>query len=99
MTSRDEHRRTWGLCTSAFALGQFASGYGFSYLFQASGGAYELLFAVAASVLLAALAVEWRAHCAWARSRLIARGGNQRKDDTVLHSFHAIADRKRRSWS
>jgi len=57
-TSRDDHRRAWGLCTTAFALGQVTSGYGFSYLFQASGRAYGLLFTVAASALLIALAVE-----------------------------------------
>jgi predicted MFS family arabinose efflux permease len=58
-----DHRRAWGLCTSAFALGQAAAGYGFSYLFDATGGSYRLLFAIAAAAMAVALAVEVAASC------------------------------------
>lgn len=47
-------KAAWSYATTAFALGQAAAAYGFSYLF-AQGAAYGILFALAAAALLAAL--------------------------------------------
>jgi hypothetical protein len=49
---------SWGLCTTAFAIGQAVAGYGFSYLFARSGHGYAALFLLAAAALLLALAVD-----------------------------------------
>ncbi|HEX5454829.1 MAG TPA: YbfB/YjiJ family MFS transporter [Stellaceae bacterium] len=48
----------WGRCTIAFAIGQAAAGYGFSYIFARVEHGYPVLFAIAAAALLAALAVD-----------------------------------------
>lgn len=50
------HGRAWSLATVTFALGQAASGYGFSWLFSHSEGDFRLLFLLAAIALLLALA-------------------------------------------
>jgi len=50
-------RAAWAVATIAFALGQAAGGYGFSFLFAATGG-YMSLFACAAAAFLLALAVD-----------------------------------------
>jgi predicted MFS family arabinose efflux permease len=47
----------WGNATTAFALGQAAAAYGYSYLFAHSGG-YVLLFALGAGALLLAVAID-----------------------------------------
>ena len=49
---------SWGLCTTAFAIGQAIAGYGFSYIFAHSGSGYGPLFLLAAAALLLALAVD-----------------------------------------
>jgi len=48
----------WGLCTTAFAIGQAVAGYGFSYIFAHSENGYPSLFLLAAGALLLALAVD-----------------------------------------
>jgi predicted MFS family arabinose efflux permease len=53
-----ERRRAWSICTVAFAVGQAAAAYGFSYLFAKTGGAYVLLFAVGASAFALALLLD-----------------------------------------
>ncbi|MGH6942989.1 MAG: YbfB/YjiJ family MFS transporter, partial [Geminicoccaceae bacterium] len=55
----DAYRRAaaWSLATTAFALGQAAGAYGFSFLF-AKGGSYDLLFGLGVAALLAALALD-----------------------------------------
>ncbi|MFD1379978.1 YbfB/YjiJ family MFS transporter [Fodinicurvata halophila] len=50
------HGHAWSLATVTFALGQAASGYGFSWLFARSDGDFRLLFLIAAIALLLALA-------------------------------------------
>jgi predicted MFS family arabinose efflux permease len=55
----DQQRKAWGWCTIAFALGQAAAAYGFSYIFSQTGGAYQLLFALGATALAAALAIDF----------------------------------------
>jgi len=45
-------------CTIAFALGQAVAAYGFSALFARTAGSYPLLFAVGATALLLALAID-----------------------------------------
>jgi predicted MFS family arabinose efflux permease len=58
LAAGEDHRRAWGLCTSAFAFGQAGAGYGYSYLFDATDGSYRVLFAIGASAVALALAVE-----------------------------------------
>lgn len=54
----DQQRKAWGLCTTAFALGQAAAAYGFSYIFTQSGEAYRVLFAAGAAALTSALIID-----------------------------------------
>jgi predicted MFS family arabinose efflux permease len=60
----DRQRKAWGLCTTAFALGQAGGAYGFSYTFTQTGGSYQVLFALGAAALTAAFFVDvlmfWR---------------------------------------
>jgi len=48
----------WSWCTTAFAVGQAAAAYGFSYLFAQTGGTYALLFALGAAALLIAFVLD-----------------------------------------
>jgi predicted MFS family arabinose efflux permease len=48
----------WRWCTIAFAIGQAIAGYSFSYIFARVENGYPVLFALAASALLLALAVD-----------------------------------------
>jgi predicted MFS family arabinose efflux permease len=61
-------RRTfsWSMATVAFAVGQAAGGYAFSWLFAASGGNFALLFLWGAAAFAAALAVSLSPY--WHRS-------------------------------
>jgi predicted MFS family arabinose efflux permease len=52
----ERQRAAWSRATVAFALGQAVAGYGFSWLFGATGYAY--LFPLAAAAMLLALAVD-----------------------------------------
>ena len=54
----DQQRKAWGLCTTAFALGQAAAAYGFSYIFAHTGGAYRVLFALGGAALVTALVID-----------------------------------------
>jgi predicted MFS family arabinose efflux permease len=54
----DQQRKAWGLCTTAFALGQAAAAYGFSFIFAHAEGAYSVLFALGAAALAAALVID-----------------------------------------
>ena len=54
----DQQRRAWGLCTAAFALGQAAAGYGFSFIFAQTGGGYRLLYGLGAIALGLALVLD-----------------------------------------
>ena len=54
----DAHAAAWGLCTTAFAIGQAVAGYGFSYIFARSGSGYSVLFLLAAAALVVALAID-----------------------------------------
>ena len=54
----DQQRKAWGLCTTAFALGQAAAAYGFSYIFAHTGGTYRVLFALGAAALATALMID-----------------------------------------
>ena len=54
----DQQRKAWGLCTTAFALGQAAAAYGFTYIFAHTGGAYRVLFALGAAALVTALVMD-----------------------------------------
>jgi predicted MFS family arabinose efflux permease len=51
-------QKAWSWCTTAFAVGQATAAYGFSYLFAQTGGAYALLFALAAAALLIAFVLD-----------------------------------------
>lgn len=51
----------WGFCTTAFAVGQAAAGYAFSYIFARSDNGYPALFALAAAALVLALAIDFAA--------------------------------------
>jgi predicted MFS family arabinose efflux permease len=53
----DRQRQAWGLCTTAFALGQAVAAYGFSYIFARAGG-YQVLYGVGAAALAAALVID-----------------------------------------
>jgi predicted MFS family arabinose efflux permease len=54
----EQQRKAWGWCTTAFALGQAAAAYGFSYIFALTGGTYRVLFALGAAALATALAID-----------------------------------------
>jgi hypothetical protein len=49
----------WGLCTTAFAVGQAIAGYGFSWIFAHSDNAYPMLFGIGAAALLLALVIDF----------------------------------------
>ena len=51
-------QKAWSWCTTAFAVGQAAAAYGFSYLFAQTGRAYALLFALGAAALLIAFVLD-----------------------------------------
>ena len=59
----EAQRAAWSVTTMAFALGQAAGAYGFSFLF-AGGGAYAPLFALAAGALTLALVLDAAARLA-----------------------------------
>ncbi|HVH75616.1 MAG TPA: YbfB/YjiJ family MFS transporter [Stellaceae bacterium] len=54
----ERQQQAWARCAIAFAVGQAVAGYGFSYIFARSGGAYELLFALGAGLIAAGLFVD-----------------------------------------
>jgi predicted MFS family arabinose efflux permease len=54
----DQQRKAWGLCTTAFALGQAAAAYGFSYIFAHTGDTYRALFALGAAAIATALVID-----------------------------------------
>ncbi len=54
----DQQKKAWGLCTTAFALGQAAAAYGFSFIFAHTGGTYRVLFALGAAALVTALVID-----------------------------------------
>lgn len=60
-------RAAWSVTTMAFALGQAAGAYGFSFLF-ARGGSYTPLFALAAGAIGLALAIDLAGRLAAPRS-------------------------------
>jgi hypothetical protein len=62
-----QRRRAWTVCTVAFAVGQAAAAYGFSYLFAKTGGAYVLLFVIGAGAFALAPLIDL-AVAAFARS-------------------------------
>jgi predicted MFS family arabinose efflux permease len=68
LTPHDEQERQagWSFATVAFALGQAAAAYGFSFLFARTGGGYAALFALGAAALILALGIDLAA-TAWGR--------------------------------
>ena len=48
----------WGYCTTAFAIGQAAAGYAFSYVFSQVENPYSILFAAASAALILALVLD-----------------------------------------
>jgi predicted MFS family arabinose efflux permease len=61
----------WGLCTTAFAIGQAIAGYGFSYVFAQTRSGYGVLFLLAAAALVLALAIDFALS---PRRRLVGAG-------------------------
>ncbi len=56
IVSNPRDRKTaWSIATIVFAAGQAGAGYGYSYLFAATGGDYRTLFAIGAGALVVAL--------------------------------------------
>src|SRR5215472_12139307 len=53
----DRQRQAWGLCTTAFALGQAIAAYGFSYIFARTGGDYQVLYGIGAAAPATALVI------------------------------------------
>ena len=53
-----QRRRAWTICNVAFAVGQAAAAYGFSYLLAKTGGAYVWLFAIGAGAFVLALVID-----------------------------------------
>lgn len=51
-------RQAWSRATISFALMQAVAAYGLSYLFNASGGSYRVLFVAGAAALLLALLID-----------------------------------------
>ena len=60
LAAADEQVRqaAWSFATAAFALGQAAAAYGFSFLFARTDGGYAALFALGAAALVLALAID-----------------------------------------
>jgi predicted MFS family arabinose efflux permease len=60
LTPHDDRERQagWSFATAAFALGQAAAAYGFSFLFAQTGGGYASLFALGGAALMLALAID-----------------------------------------
>jgi predicted MFS family arabinose efflux permease len=54
----ERQQQAWARSAIAFAIGQAAAGYGFSYIFARSGGDYELLFALGAGLIAAGLFID-----------------------------------------
>jgi len=54
----DQQLKAWGLCTVAFALGQAAAAYGFSFIFAQMDGGYRLLYTLGAIALGLALMID-----------------------------------------
>ena len=54
----DGRKAAWSLATAAFAVGQAVAAYGFSYLFQQTGGDYAPLFILGSAALALSLAVD-----------------------------------------
>ncbi|MEZ5788895.1 MAG: YbfB/YjiJ family MFS transporter, partial [Xanthobacteraceae bacterium] len=54
----DRRQAAWSWCTTAFAIGQAVAAYGFSYLFAQTGGAYALMFTLAATALVVAFLLD-----------------------------------------
>jgi predicted MFS family arabinose efflux permease len=57
----ERQRTVWAAATTAFAIGQAASGYFYSYLFVASGGVYAWLYAIGAGMAVVALTIDFAA--------------------------------------
>lgn len=53
-----QQKAAWSIATICFALCQAASAYGFSFLFEWSGGNYRLLFLIGTAAMVAALAID-----------------------------------------
>jgi uncharacterized MFS-type transporter YbfB len=53
-----EHKTAWSVATTGFAILQAVAAYGMSYLFISSGGGYRTLFALGATAMVLALAVD-----------------------------------------
>jgi hypothetical protein len=62
-----QRRHAWAVCTVAFAIGQAAAAYGFSYVFAKTGAAYAMLFVIGAGAFALALLIDL-AVAAFARS-------------------------------
>jgi predicted MFS family arabinose efflux permease len=58
-----QQRSAWSVCTIAFAVGQAAAAYGFSYLFAQTDGAYPVLFGIGAGAFVLALALDLAVAC------------------------------------
>jgi predicted MFS family arabinose efflux permease len=73
LTPHDDQERQagWSFATVAFALGQAAAAYGFSFLFASTGGGYAALFALGAAALVLALAIDLAAAALGRRTPLI----------------------------
>ena len=54
----DQQRRAWGRCTAAFAVGQAAAAYGFSFIFAQTAGGYRLLYSLGAIALALAFVID-----------------------------------------
>jgi MFS family permease len=57
----ERQRAVWAVATTGFAIGQAISGYFYSYLFVATGGAYYWIYASGAAMALLALAIDFAA--------------------------------------
>ena len=67
----------WSFATVAFALGQAAAAYGFSFLFARAGDGYAMLFGLGAAVLALALTIDLVAAALGGKSNGTASPGQQ----------------------
>ncbi len=60
LTAGNAARRNaaWGICVTAFALGQAAGAYGLAFVFAETGGDYRSLFAIGSAALMLAFAID-----------------------------------------
>lgn len=81
--SNEGRRHAWAKATIAFAAGQAAGGFLFSYVFAHSGGSYPLLFGLGAAALALSFLTSFGV-----RAAPLGRDGEAPRNESVLDRHH-----------